>query len=765
MDINLDSLNHWNENEIFEKLIDIIDFNYSFLDCIGIGKNEYYQFILEEISKSKKEYNGDISYDSYIVEKIIIYIRNMIIEKDITSDKQILIIDNYINKYFDVPENYNIAKRNIEKFNTFLDIYQFEIKPSDLVGIIKNNELFNITLDLFVKENSDGILDGTLDNNKLKSIVDTYCILNDILENATILSSDTTYEEEINTSESLQMYLNEIGKIPLLSPIEEIELARKMADGDEEAREKFIESNLRLVVSVAKKFVGCGLSLLDLIQEGNIGLTMATEKFNVELGYKFSTYATRMIKYCIIRAIEEKSRNIRVSSYVYDKLFNYKMAVRKLEYELNRQPTLKEIADEMNISLDELSKLYFLVDDTTSLNMVVNEEEDTELGDLIASEDYDPIEEATINMMKNDLYMFLETSDLSTKEKNILISRYGLAGFEIKKLSQLATEYNLSIERIRQIEVRAIRKLKKNKNIKRFAIYMDDYKQSVKNLDEFRKNDNKKIYSKREKIGVYNYFSKYSFEEVDKVLSKLNFKELKLVNFYFNESIINLMSDEEKKMVDIIIIPNMEKMLFEEGKKKKVVKVKTIYEYFEGFPKDRIDYVISTLSYDDKNLIRLRYGNNLSNPELKSISLEQLNAFHHCLLPKIKRMLEYNNSSVKSVSDGFIQLDKKVSRFGCEDIITKEDYEKALNLIKSSTLSQVMGYLNVKEMFIIFFKFGYVNGKFFSSKAISDFLDMDIEDINYIIKKALVFYKENIIYFVDEVINLEKDKSKKLIRV
>lgn len=276
----------------------------------------------------------------------------------------------------------------------------------------------------------------------------------------------------INLEDPVRMYLKEIGKVPLLSSDEEIELAKRMEDGDELARARLAEANLRLVVSIAKKYLGRGLLFLDLIQEGNLGLIKAVEKFDYRKGYKFSTYATWWIRQAITRAIAEQARTIRIPVHMVETINRVTRVSRQMMQELGREPSVEEIAEEMNLSEEKVREILKVAQEPVSLESPVGEEEDSHLGDFIQDENITtPADAAALLLLKEQLDEAM--SALTDREKEVLRMRFGLNEAQPLTLEQVGKHFNVTRERIRQIEAKALRKLKHPSRSKKLRDYLE----------------------------------------------------------------------------------------------------------------------------------------------------------------------------------------------------------------------------------------------------------------------------------------------------
>ena len=285
--------------------------------------------------------------------------------------------------------------------------------------------------------------------------------------------SDEDITKDININDPVRMYLKEIGKISLLSSEEEMDLSIRVANGDEEAAALLAESNLRLVVSIAKRYVGRGLLFLDLIQEGNIGLMKAVEKFDYDKGYKFSTYATWWIRQAITRALADQARTIRVPVHMVETINKMSRIQRQMTLELNREPSEEEIAERMDISVEKVREVIKISQDPVSLETPIGEEDDSHLGDFIKDESsLSPEEYATNEILKEEIKSVLET--LQPREQQVLELRFGLIDGTCYTLEEVGKRFNVTRGRIRQIEAKALRKLRHPSRAKKLKDFMNE---------------------------------------------------------------------------------------------------------------------------------------------------------------------------------------------------------------------------------------------------------------------------------------------------
>ncbi|MCI6973566.1 MAG: RNA polymerase sigma factor RpoD [Clostridiales bacterium] len=278
--------------------------------------------------------------------------------------------------------------------------------------------------------------------------------------------------DNYSTDDPVRMYLKEIGKVPLLTPEEEVALAIRMSEGDEAAKRRMAEANLRLVVSIAKRYVGRGMLFLDLIQEGNLGLIKAVEKFDYTKGYKFSTYATWWIRQAITRAIADQARTIRIPVHMVETINKVIRVSRQLLQELGHDPSAEEIAAEMSMPVDKVRDILKIAQEPVSLETPIGEEEDSHLGDFIPDEDAsEPSEAASFSLLKEQLMDVLDT--LTPREKKVLELRFGIVDGRTRTLEEVGKEFNVTRERIRQIEAKALRKLRHPSRSKKLRDFLN----------------------------------------------------------------------------------------------------------------------------------------------------------------------------------------------------------------------------------------------------------------------------------------------------
>ena len=378
-----------------------------------------------------------------------------------------------------VPEDTELlAKQKEEKLNALIEKGKKagKLTSKELMDVLDDMNLEPEELDKFYDKLENLGIDTSgedilppLDDEALPALEE----LQEIEEVTEEEIADTdALVDTFSTDDPVRMYLKEIGKVPLLTPEEEQELARRMADGDEEAKRRMAEANLRLVVSIAKRYVGRGMLFLDLIQEGNLGLIKAVDKFDYTKGYKFSTYATWWIRQAITRAIADQARTIRIPVHMVETINKVIRVSRQLLQELGHDPSAEEIAEEMGMPVDKVRDILKIAQEPVSLETPIGEEEDSHLGDFIPDEDAsEPSEAASFSLLREQLMTVLDT--LTPREKKVLELRFGIVDGRTRTLEEVGKEFNVTRERIRQIEAKALRKLRHPSRSKKLRDFLN----------------------------------------------------------------------------------------------------------------------------------------------------------------------------------------------------------------------------------------------------------------------------------------------------
>lgn len=707
MKLGLDQIKKLNTKEIAESLTVEINKIYSSISYIGMNKKAFYELVQKEITKSKKDYSGNIDYIEYIKNKIQQELIKQIIKMLADTDAAVQIINNYTNLYLSDDITYSNAIKNLYKLDKLFEIYNYIPSPDVLLKLLDSNQIIFSSVTIIFNKYKNVIISGNLekvfDTTTIIQLVEAYCIMNDI----EIKEEPENKEEADNdymTVDDVKIYLQEISKIPLLTPEEEKYLAQRISQGDVAAREKFIESNLRLVVKIAKKYVDRGLAFLDLIQEGNTGLIIAADRFDVKRNTKFSTYATSWIRQAITRAITDKGRNIRIPSRLYYKIGKYRKIEGILENELHRKPTTKEIAKRMGITETQAENIAAWQNDTLSMNYTPTDDEDNKLEEIISSQDDGPETIAFTNDMQKEVRQILdECSSLTPNERTVIIKRFGLENNISLTLEETGKIIGVSRERTRQIEEKALTKLRSFSKTRRLATYIKYSDKSLEVLNDSPKKDSSKS-SKTSKSNSINSSTR---------------------------------------------------------------KLPTIYDYFKYNTKEQLNSVISQLPIEEQHLVRLRFGNDLNNPSVSELNGEDKIRFYQIVVPRMKRMLIEEDEKILAsnpveefqpplskllVAEGYNQL---IVKDQYNEEITDQDYNKVLVLLKTPEFIKLTRIINIQQTIIIILKLGYIDNKHFSNKVIANFLKIDEEEVEYNIQRSINVLR---VYYEN------KGYSKKLIK-
>lgn len=388
---------------------------------------------------------------------------NQMMEQDNEQAKDTAVDEKFRAKLDELLELAKKKKNVIEDteiINHFNDCKEIELNTERMIEIFE-----------FLEKNNVDVLTITDDEDDEEP--DDLLLEAEDVEDVDVEHIDLTVPDGVSIEDPVRMYLKEIGKVPLLSAEEEIELAKRMEEGDEEAKKKLAEANLRLVVSIAKRYVGRGMLFLDLIQEGNLGLIKAVEKFDYRKGYKFSTYATWWIRQAITRAIADQARTIRIPVHMVETINKLIRVSRQLLQELGREPLPEEIAEEMDIPVERVREILKISQEPVSLETPIGEEEDSHLGDFIQDENVPvPAEAAAFTLLKEQLVEVLGT--LTEREQKVLRLRFGLDDGRARTLEEVGKEFKVTRERIRQIEAKALRKLRHPSRSRKLRDYLED---------------------------------------------------------------------------------------------------------------------------------------------------------------------------------------------------------------------------------------------------------------------------------------------------
>ena len=575
MKLTLQNIKNSDIQKIYNELLPNISKIYKQNCLLNITKEEIDNIVFEVIKKSQSDYDESVNYIDYIKKNIKIRLSLLLKSKLEDNTFAFNLISNYINTQNLNINNISEVLEFFENLNKYIKRIGYVLNVDVVINLINKNELFRNCIDRFYQKNINIILKNKLEdvysNETITTAVDVYCMLNNI-EITEDEEKSSTFESS-DLEDSINMYLKEIGEIPILSSDEEKELAKKMISGDEKAREIFIKRNLKLVVSIAKKYQNKGLDMLDLIQEGNIGLMTAVSKFDVNKNVKFSTYATWWIRQAITRGITDKGRNIRIPVHINEDLIKIRKHTYLFEARENRKPSIAELSQEMKISESRITEALKYQNDTISTNALIGEKDDAELGDFVPSND-DPLEDVIyLKDLKEKIDEIFESAKLTDKEKDVIILRFGLDNLGCRTLEEVGKKHNVTRERIRQIEAKALRKLKKSQYVKGFnpkeeeiSSFIDN---SFRNHFTINKQEKELTINQRKELNtketIYDVFAPYSKDEIMQAIFELNNEERKIIISKFgynldmpiNKSLIYLENDSFREY----LFPKIKRLL------------------------------------------------------------------------------------------------------------------------------------------------------------------------------------------------------------
>ena len=560
-----------------------------------MNKERFKSFVINEIDKTLDIYTGKLDYYEYIkhrIEKIGTTKVKQILNDPVQSKK---LLSNYFALTFKNVKNYTEAWQALVKIDEFFSKYNLVPSYDLVVDLLNENEIFKNIVTRVFRYNKTKIINGKFEDKvqsaNILAIIDAYVVLNKIEVRKDDSSVDARGEF---SSDIVRAYMQEIAKIPLLTFEEEQELGRRVQKGDKEAKDKFVEANLRLVVSIAKRYLGRGLSFIDLIQEGNLGLIKGVEMFDPDKGNKFSTYATWWIRQAVTRAIADKGRTIRLPVHLVEKVSEYRRVKADLASKIGREPTPEEMAKELNTTVAKVNDYRRYLEEPVSLNMQIGEDRDSELGEFIPDDNTDTEKDVLQGTLKEEIYKCFDSLNLDDRSRNIIIMRFGLESGKPMTLEEVGAIYNVTRERIRQIESKTLRKMRKNKKVAiALAAYTDDPDKNIGNVPKMQR------------------------------------EEMKLGN--------TTKSLKKPSYIDLIKIQPKEKQYKysrrkeEEDMAKK--KIPTIDDLLDEFSTQQKQIAVNKLSPEDKAILRDMYSLNENDPRYREVQMK----FFGNVVPLLKK--------------------------------------------------------------------------------------------------------------------------------
>ena len=674
-----------------------------------------------------------------------------------------------------IPDDYSHALQQLKILSDFFYEINNNISVNIYMELLESNTILSSIMKIIVDRNIDDIqknnIENVFKNEFFVLIIQVYCMLNDIEinDNDVNENNDSSDLSDYQRYDGTKLYLNEISKLPLLSKTEEYELAIRIKNGDKKARKELISRNLRLVVKIAARYRGRGLTFDDLIGYGNIGLINAIEGFDVKKNVKFSTYAFFWIKQSITREIANKARNIRIPVHKIEKIKHYQKVKNSLTERLGREPTIEEISAELNLTYDQIFELDSLQYDTISINQCIGNEDDTELGEFIPDLSDTPDKAVIDASLKEMLQVALKNIRLKEKEIKVLVLRFGLDGNEPQSLEAIGKMYNVSREWIRQIEAKALRRLKNSPFKKRLRPYYDDvveddYYSLLKSNKEGNTDENNKsperANSKRRTARGNNIHGNNSTQNNYMVETNKNVIGINNLNANNEQhKVINEDIMQPIKKHDIKIIDELSKEEVHIGKRDKNMKgkrSKSLCEYL-GCSEQELTQIMPNLSDKYRDIAERLYSE-------KGVQKKERTIFYQNISPKLRALLkELRENNDKQIPNQGEQILKK------EEINNFEDEGSFPEAVNSSSndcannnynaFSQIVQLLDFSELknlspteLVIFalLRLQLSEGREFSTSAIAKFMGIDEQEVRDITKKVSVLLKASLNQLVDQ---------------
>lgn len=819
MKIDMNNIAKLDINDIYNMFSSSFNKIYKKYSFINIDRNEFKSMVRETINETKNNYDGEIEYEKYLIKALNRKILGLIRLDMKDQTKLFDIINNYINQEFSKDIDYNSAINSFDKLENFLELCECSLTLDIIERLVKENSLINKLLITIYEVDREDIFNDSYEgtyNDLVVYFIQMFCKVHNIK----IKENEIKYSDmgAFASRSSTDIYLREIQNYKLLTREEELDMIKRYKSGEIEVRDEFLSRNLKLVVSIAKKYLGRGVALIDLIQEGNMGLMKALDEFDLSRECRFSTYATNWIKSYITRYIAGKSRNISLPNHFFYELGIFRKVYTNLEKQLDRKPTISELADKTGKNKDVVLRYFDYLNDTKSLSDKVGDEDDTEFSYFISSSD-ESLETIAIKKdLSSGLTELLNKCHLKPRELEVLMLRYGLNGDDPLTLEEIGRKYNLTRERVRQMESSALMRIRRSPYVKLFAEYTSNPAKSMENIKKMREAyiDNprsfkKDIISEEERKpaprakNIYTIFSNsgYTKEELDIAINELSEEEIELLKSRYGEdltempTIRNKRNEYTKKFIQElfpklrrIIKNNREKNMDDEAKKgRKGMKTsKNIYEIFsnQGYSKEELDEAIKCLSKSYIDTLKSRYGEDLMGVPTAKLDKKERSRLYTAIFGRLKKELQKNrersviptskvedivNETTNESVEEYVNIpseenvnvrdeEVKTTHENTNDTSINE-YKMLLELLKTSTFNDMLKVLTPKEAVIVCLRLGYIDNKYFTSESIANFLGIDTLEVTETTKKVLLLYRDNINKIIDTAIeNTTKDNER-----
>lgn len=793
MKIDMNNIAKLDINDIYNMFSSSFNKIYKKYSFINIDRNEFKSMVRETINETKNNYDGEIEYEKYLIKALNRKILGLIRLDMKDQTKLFDIINNYINQEFSKDIDYNSAINSFDKLENFLELCECSLTLDIIERLVKENSLINKLLITIYEVDREDIFNDSYEgtyNDLVVYFIQMFCKVHNIK----IKENEIKYSDmgAFASRSSTDIYLREIQNYKLLTREEELDMIKRYKSGEIEVRDEFLSRNLKLVVSIAKKYLGRGVALIDLIQEGNMGLMKALDEFDLSRECRFSTYATNWIKSYITRYIAGKSRNISLPNHFFYELGIFRKVYTNLEKQLDRKPTISELADKTGKNKDVVLRYFDYLNDTKSLSDKVGDEDDTEFSYFIPSSD-ESLETIAIKKdLSSGLTELLNKCHLKPRELEVLMLRYGLNGDDPLTLEEIGRKYNLTRERVRQMESSALMRIRRSPYVKLFAEYTSNPAKSMENIKKMREAyiDNprsfkKDIISEEERKpaprakNIYTIFSNsgYTKEELDIAINELSEEEIELLKSRYGEDLTEMPTIRNKRneytkkfMQELfpklrrIIKNNREKNMDDEAKKgRKGMKTsKNIYEIFsnQGYSKEELDEAIKCLSKSYIDTLKSRYGEDLMGVPTAKLDKKERSRLYTAIFGRLKKELQKNRERSVIPTSKVEDIVNETTHENTNDTSINE-YKMLLELLKASTFNDMLKVLTPKDAVIICLRLGYIDNKYFTSESIANFLGIDTLEVTETTKKVLLLYRDNINKIIDTAIeNTTKDNER-----
>lgn len=550
MELMLENISKMSADDIIDIISDKLSKIYSSYKYVGISKDEYLVMVKNIVLSSQSDFDNSCNYEDYILDKIKTEISNIITASLYDDEKVFEILNNYVNEKLDYATDYESATNSIHMFVRFLENYEYIVSGEILTRLIEENSKFYSCVNEYVKQKIDIIQSNGVSilssNINIQTIVRSYCIKHDI-------ETNDIDEKELYFDDAYESFLHQIKQIPVLTAEEQKDLLVKAKAGNKYARDKLVNSNMMFVVKMANSFYNRGVPLIDLAQEGSIGLIDAIESFDMSKNNNFLTYACYHVRKTMLRSISESGRNIKIPLHMQTNLNKYKTAVNSLMESLERTPTIEEVANYMDMSVDKIKKIMVLLDDTVSINALISE--NTELEDFISDRAPSVEEEYISGTLIDTVREVINGNMFDDREKQVLKLRFGFEDGRTWRLKEIGEKLGISRERVRQIESKSLKRLRYSLSSRNLVDYSSDPDKVIKEIKTgvSSKKNNEDLKETSDVNTIYENFNGYTRNQINSVILGLGDTDIKLIKKKYGDRFLGTCDAKSLSRMDSFI--------------------------------------------------------------------------------------------------------------------------------------------------------------------------------------------------------------------